>query len=111
MPWLVHDGEVLASVEVASTRRERRRGLLGRDRVDGVLQLRARSVHTFGMRMPIDVAACAPLGGGRFRVERLLTVAPGRLTRPAWHASTAFEAEAGAFRGWGVAVGDVVEVR
>lgn len=111
MPWLVHDDEVLASVEVASTRGERRRGLLGRDSVDGVLQLRARSVHTMGMRMPIDVAACVPLGGGRFRVERVMDVVPWRITRPSWRASVAFEAEAGAFRRWGVTAGDELVVR
>src|SRR5690606_41194723 len=55
--WLVRDGQVLASLEVASSRGERMRGLLGRDHFDGVLLLRpARSVHTFRMRFPIDVA-------------------------------------------------------
>lgn len=111
MPWLVHDGEVLASVEVASTRAERRRGLLGRDSVDGVMQLSARSVHTIGMRMPIDVAACVPLGGGRFRVERVMDLQPWRITRPSWRASVVFEAEAGAFRRWGVEAGDELVVR
>ena len=57
MPWLVRDGEVLASVEVAESRRDRRVGLRGRDGVDGVLRIRARSVHTVGMRFPIDVAS------------------------------------------------------
>ena len=33
--WLVSDGRVLASAEVAATRAERRRGLLGRDGLDG----------------------------------------------------------------------------
>lgn len=111
MPWLVCDGEVLASVETATTRRARRRGLIGRDRIDGVLQLRARSVHTFGMRMAIDVATCVPLGGDRFRIERVLTVPPWRITRPSWRASVVFEAEAGAFRSWGVAAGDELVLR
>lgn len=111
MPWLLRDGEVLASVETATTHRERRRGLLGRDHVDGVLRLPARSVHTFGMRMAIDVALCEPIGTDAYRVVRVLTLPPGRLTRPSRHASVVFEAEAGAFRSWGVAADDVLEVR
>ena len=57
MPWLLRDGEVLASLEVADDRRSRRKGLLGRDGIEGALLLvPARSVHTIGMRFPIDVA-------------------------------------------------------
>ena len=70
MGWLLRDGEVLASLEVADTRAARRRGLLGRDGIDGALLLApARSVHTFGMRFPIDVAwlrrASSPCCGPR----------------------------------------------
>ena len=60
MPWLVAGDRVVASVEVAVTRRARRRGLLGRDGIEGALLLEpARSVHTVGMRFPIDVAFLA----------------------------------------------------
>ena len=52
MAWLTRDGRVLASAEVAQTRADRRRGLLGRTEVDGVFILKARSVHTFGMKFP-----------------------------------------------------------
>ena len=38
--WLVRDGAVLASAEVPSGRRGRRRGLLGRPGVDGAFVLR-----------------------------------------------------------------------
>ena len=41
MAWLLRDGEVLASAEVAADRRARRQGLLGRDRVDGAAFARA----------------------------------------------------------------------
>ena len=55
----MRDGQVLASLAVADTWWLRTRGLLGRDGVDGALLLRpARSVHTLGMRFPIDVAFC-----------------------------------------------------
>ena len=57
MAWLVSDARVLASAEVADTRRARRRGLLGRDGLDGALVIeRCRWIHTIGMRFPIDVA-------------------------------------------------------
>ena len=59
MSWLVCDGTVLASLEIADTRATRRRGLLGRDGFEGALLLRpVRSVHTIGMRFPIDIAWC-----------------------------------------------------
>ena len=59
MPWLVADGRVLASVEIAEAYRTRAKGLLGRQGIEGALLLRpARSVHSFGMRFPIDVAFC-----------------------------------------------------
>ena len=111
MAWLVRNGEVLASVETASTRRERRRGLIGRDSVDGVLRLRARSVHTIGMRMPIDVVTCVPVGRDGYRVARVLTVPPRRIVRPSWSAKVVLEAEAGSFRRWDVRPGDKLEVR
>ncbi len=111
MPWLVRDADVLASVEEAWTRRERRRGLIGRDDLEGVLILTARSVHTFGVRFPIDVAFCAPVGDGAYRVVRVVTVAPRRITQPSRRGTVAVEAPAGSFRRWGVRPGDRLEVR
>ena len=106
--WLVRDGSVLASAEVASGRRGRRRGLLGRSGIDGALLLRpCRQVHTIGMRFAMDVAFCDRDG----RVLRVATLRPGRVSRPVPRAAFAIEAEAGAFGRWGLAVGDVVEVR
>ncbi len=111
MAWLVRDGTVLATVESAATRRERRRGLRGRAGIDGVLRLRARSVHTIGVRFPIDVAFCRPRGRGELRVVRVVTLRPNRVTRPSWGGRVALEAEAGAFRRWDVRPGDRLEVR
>ena len=51
-----------------------REGLLGRDAVDGALLLSpAGGVHTFGMRMPIDVAYL----DRRLTVIAVRTMAPG----------------------------------
>jgi len=108
---LVRDTDVLASVETATSRRERRRGLIGRDSIEGVLLLRARSVHTFGMRFTIDVAFCAPTGDDGYRVLRVVTVVPRRVTRPSLRGSVVLEASAGSFRRWGVGPGDRLDVR
>jgi hypothetical protein len=107
MAWLTREGQVLASAEVAKTRSERRRGLLGRNEVEGVFILKARSVHTFGMKFPIDVAFCDSEG----TVKRVVTLAPNRVTLPVRSAYSAVEAPAGAFRSWGVIPGDRLEVR
>jgi uncharacterized membrane protein (UPF0127 family) len=106
--WLVHDGIVLASVEIASDRPARRRGLLGRDDLSGVLVLTpCRQVHTFGMKFPIDVAFCAASG----EVLHMTTLRPGRVSRVVWRARFAIEAPAGSFDKWDIRVGDVMELK
>lgn len=102
----MRDGEVLASLEVADTRSSRRRGLLGRDSLDGALLLEpARSVHTLGMRFAIDVAWL----DGDLTVLRMTRVPRNRLTRPVLRGRSVLEAEAGAFERWGLQVGDALE--
>lgn len=106
MGWLLRDGEVLASLEVAGTRSARRRGLLGRSTIDGALLLDpARSVHSFGMRFPIDVAWL----DGDLTVVRTCHLDRNRLTRPVLRARSVLEAEAGAFARWHLRVGDQLE--
>ena len=106
--WLVSNGTVLASAERADTHRERARGLLGRDGVEGAMVLTStRWVHTFGMRFAIDVAHLDANG----TVLHVATLARHRIGTPVWKARTVVEAEAGAFGRWGLKVGDVVELR
>ena len=106
--WLVSDGRVLASMEVASSRAERRRGLLGRDGLDGALLLeRIRWVHTVGMRFPIDVAYLDAEGN----VLKTVRMSRHRVGVPVMKARSVVEAEAGAFARWGLHVGDRLEVR
>ena len=108
MAWVVRDGKVLASVEVASTFGARQRGLLGRDGYDGALLLRpARSVHTLGMRFRVDVAHL----DRDLCVVKVGTMAPWRMGRPVPRAHAVLEAEAGAFALWDLKVGDVLELR
>src|SRR3954463_7239671 len=99
--WLVCDGRVLASAEVASTRAERRRGLLGRDGFDGALLLeRVRWVHTLGLRCPIDVASLDAEG----HVLKTVRMGRHRVGMPVPRAAAVVEAEAGAFGRWGLHV-------
>lgn len=108
MPWLLRDGDVLAAVEVAESFSSRLRGLLGRDGLDGALLLRpARSVHTIGMRFPIDVAFC----DRDLVVLSTTCLRPHRMTAPRRRAKVVVEAQAGAFERWGLRAGDALEVR
>ncbi|MER7717810.1 DUF192 domain-containing protein [Streptomyces flaveolus] len=97
---------VSVPLEIAASYRARTRGLLGRDSIDGALLLSpANSVHTFGMRFPIDVAYL----DRRLTVIAVRTMPPGRLGLPRLRARHVLEAEAGAMAGWGVRAGVRVE--
>ena len=106
--WLLRDGDVLASVEIADGLGERTRGLLGRNGFEGALVLpRTRAVHTFGMRFPIDAAFCdrdlVTLG--------VVRMPPWRVSMPRRGCRLVIEAQAGAFERWGLRVGDRLELR
>lgn len=106
MPWLLRDGEVLASLEVSDTRPTRRKGLLGRDGIEGAMLLTpARSVHSLGMRFPLDVAWC----DRDLTVLRVARLRRHRMTRPVARAHGVIEAEAGSFARWNLTVGDHLE--
>ncbi|MGI8792731.1 MAG: DUF192 domain-containing protein [Acidimicrobiales bacterium] len=108
MPWLIRDGEVLATLEVADDRRARRRGLLGRDACDGAIVLRpTRAVHTLGMRFSIDVAYC----DRDLNVISTVTMRRWRIGRPRFRARAVVEAEAGAFDRWRLLPGDALEIK
>ncbi|GAA2399220.1 DUF192 domain-containing protein [Streptomyces coeruleofuscus] len=98
---------VRVPLEIATSYRARTRGLLGRDSVEGAILLSpANSVHTFRMRMPIDVAYL----DRDLRVIAVRTMRPGRLGMPRLRARHVVEAEAGVMAGWGVREGVFVEV-
>ncbi|MBB4712895.1 uncharacterized membrane protein (UPF0127 family) [Streptomyces luteogriseus] len=108
---VVHGGGGEASVrvplEIAASYRARTKGLLGRDSLDGAILLSpANSVHTFRMRMAIDVAYL----DRRLRVIAVRTMRPGLLGMPRLRARHVVEAESGAMRGWGMREGARVEV-
>ncbi|MFF5437147.1 DUF192 domain-containing protein [Streptomyces achromogenes] len=94
-------------LEISASYRARTKGLLGRDAVDGAMLLSpASGVHTFGMRIPIDVAYL----DRRLTVIAVRTMPPGRLGLPRPRARHVLEAAAGALAGWGVRAGVRVEV-
>ena len=106
---MIREGEVLATLDVAESVGRRVKGLLGRDGIEGALLLRpARSVHTLGMRFPIDVAYC----DADLRVLETVSSMPRqRLGRPRWRARAVIEAEAGAFERWRLQAGDQLEIK
>ncbi|MEU3774844.1 DUF192 domain-containing protein [Streptomyces sp. NPDC032472] len=94
-------------LEVAASYRARTRGLLGRNGLTGALLLTpATSVHTFGMRFPIDVAHL----DRTLRVIAVTTMPPNRLGRPRLRARHVLEAEAGAMAAWGLRTGTLLTV-
>jgi uncharacterized membrane protein (UPF0127 family) len=108
MPWLIAEDHVVASLEVADTRRARRQGLLGRDGIEGALLLTpARSVHTVRMKFAIDVAHV----DADMVVRSVVTMSPGRLGRWHWRTRHIIEAEAGSLRRWGIEPGVTIDVK
>lgn len=99
--------DVRVPLEIAASYRARTKGLLGRDSLDGALLLSpANSIHTFRMRMPIDVAYL----DRRLRVIAVRTMPPGRLGLPRVRARHVVESGAGAMAGWGLRRGVRVTV-
>lgn len=108
MAWLVHDGTVLASVERSSSVRSRTKGLLGREEIDGALLLdKTKSVHTIGMKFPIDVAFCDE----DMKVLRIVTMPKHRVSKFEFRAACAIETSAGRFSHWNVEPGAQLEIR
>ncbi|HEV2362007.1 MAG TPA: DUF192 domain-containing protein [Acidimicrobiales bacterium] len=108
MAWLIRDGDVLASLEVADSVASRTKGLLGRDGIDGAMLLtRTRGVHSLLMRFPIDVAFCDK----DLTVLETIYLPPHRLAMPRLHARCVIEARAGAFEQWKLQAGDQLEIK
>lgn len=116
MPWLVSGQQVLASLEVIDSARGRARGLLGRSSVEGaVLLVPAKSVHTVGLKFPIDVVYCKRVTGDEgeegYEVMAAVTMGRQRVGMPRLKASAVIELEAGACDRLNICVGDVLNVR
>jgi uncharacterized membrane protein (UPF0127 family) len=96
---------VATTVEIAATRRSRRRGLLGRDHLDeasAMLLAPCAAVHTAGMRFPIDVVFVDRQG---YAVKVVRNLRPWRMAI-ATSGRAVIEMAAGSLR-WGqVLLGD-----
>ncbi|MFI5757341.1 DUF192 domain-containing protein [Streptomyces sp. NPDC051569] len=100
-----HDAPV--ELEIAASYGTRRRGLLGRDGIEGALLITpCNSVHTFRMRFAIDVAYLDK----ELKVIDVHTLKPGRMPLPRLRARHVLEAEAGAMARWGVRQGTRLSV-
>ncbi len=106
--WVLREGEVLAAAERADSFLERARGLIWRGSYDGAMLLpRTRSIHSFGVRFPIDVAFL----DREDRVIAMVRLRRWRVTLPRMRAAQALEARAGSFERWGLGLGDQLEFR
>ncbi len=99
-------GEVIArAIELADTRRRRRKGLLGRTSMEAssaLVLLPCFSIHTAFMRFPID-AIFVDKDGLVVRIARHL--GPWRAAA-AWRAHSVIELPGGSLKDGDVAVGD-----
>lgn len=106
--WLLRDGDVLATVGIAEGMVERSVGLLGRGSMEGALLLRrTRSVHSLGMRFPLDVGFL----DDDLRVLATKRLPTWRVTLPRPGCRHVLEAPAGSFERWALSPGDVLELR
>ena len=104
-------GAILASkVQLADTPRARRTGLLKHDKLsagEGLWIYPTQAIHTFGLRLPIDVAFI----DRRMRVKRIYYgLAPFRLTSLVWSAKSVLELPSGSLAGTQTAVGDELQI-
>jgi uncharacterized membrane protein (UPF0127 family) len=110
MAWLLRDGEVLATLEVADAPGDRIRGLLGRPEPEGAMLLRRPLLlHTIGVGFRVDAAFCNP----EMRVTDIVQLGRFRIALPRpWRAGcVVVVAGEGAFERWRLAVGDRLEVK
>ena len=104
-------GATVASVvEVAATRVDRRRGLLGRGALDlsaALILAPCAAVHTVFMRFPIDVIFV----DRKLRVKRIYhRLAPYRLTSLVWSAQSVLELPSGCLADSNTSVGDELQI-
>ena len=105
--WLLRDGDVVCALEMTDSATERG-ALRGRTGCEGALHVEGvRTVHTVGMKFPIDVAFLSV----DLTVVRVTRLKPWRVATGGRVAHSAVEAEAGSLERWGVRVGDQLEVR
>jgi uncharacterized membrane protein (UPF0127 family) len=112
MTWLVRDGDVLATVDEATSLPDRLRGLWHRPPPVGALLLRTPLLlHTVGLPYAVDVAFCDDGTDGRMAVTDTVRMPPFRVARPRLGTKMIVVAADGAFERWRLLVGDELEIR
>jgi hypothetical protein len=103
-------GTIVADrVEVAATSETRRRGLLGRTRLEagtGLWLVPCEWVHMFGMKFPIDIVV---LDKNHVVVGLQERLKPGRVGKLFWRAHSTLELPTGTIRSSRTAKGDRIE--
>jgi uncharacterized membrane protein (UPF0127 family) len=108
MAWLLRDGDVLASVDVATSPLERFRATAGLADADGVLWCEGtRVAHSIGARCALDVAYV----DDRRVVLAVTSLHQLRIGRPRVGAAAVVEGRAGSFTHWNLRPGDCLEIR
>lgn len=106
--WLVSDGRVLASADVALTSKARRQGVIGKRGFDGAMVIpQCKWIHSIGVKVALDVAYLNSVNA----VIKVQRVKPMRIALPVAQSRIVIEAAAGSFARWGLKLGDTVEVR
>jgi len=106
--WLVSDGRVLASADVALTPKARRQGVIGKRRLDGAMVIiGCKWIHSVGVKVALDVAYLDSANA----VIKMQRVKPMRIALPVARSRIVVEAAAGSFARWGLKLGDIIEVR
>ena len=106
LPRLTIDGEDTGTpLWIARTRRQRSKGLLGTDGIDGALWIpRCNWVHCLGMRHTIDVVYATRSG----RVLAVTPLRPGRIGLPRLRATTVVEMAQGEAARLGIRPGSIL---
>lgn len=102
--------EIATNVEIADRLFSRMKGLLGRDELpagEALVITPCNSVHTFGMRFPIDVIF---LDKRNKVVGCARNLQPNRLSRMVFSARSVLEAPAGTIDRTSTKIGDDVEI-
>lgn len=104
----VDGADTQVPVWLTSNRRERNKGLLGTDGLDGALWIRGcNSVHCVGMRYPIDVVHLSRRG----QVLAVVRMRPGSIGLPRLRGRAVLELPAGQADRLGIRPGATLEAR
>ncbi len=108
MAWLIRDGQVLASLEVARGSERRLKWLAGASLREGAfLVTGAKAAHSLGSHSAVDVAWL----DDQMTVIALSRLRPFSLALPRRRATSVLYASAGAFGRWHLVVGDSLELK